>query len=154
MTLSLFLLMGVSWLNEAISFWVGGSAFIWILPDVLNICTGIFIFIVFILKPKVFKLLKTKYPCLSRLDPFCPSCMLEESSNHYHGKRRSFFPHHQRQIATTANFNSENGGKRGSNHSPNQQRRSTDETNLSSEDTNNGTNISSTTDTDISPIGE
>ena len=96
MTFSLFLLMGVSWLMEIISFWVGGSAYIWIPTDVINISTGILIFIVFILKPKVLKLLKIKCPCLKRLDPFCPSFFLEESSNHYRGKRRSFFPHRQR----------------------------------------------------------
>lgn len=100
--------MGVSWMMEAISFWAGGSAYIWIPTDVLNVCSGIFIFIMFILKPKVFKLLKTKYPCLKRLDPFCPSRMLEESNNHYRGKRRSNFP--KQQQTETSNFNSEVSG--------------------------------------------
>ena len=84
---------------EVISFWAGGSAYIWILPDIINICSGIFIFIMFVLlKPNVFNLLKVKYPCLKRLNPYCPSFMLEESQNNYRGNQ---FPNQQQSNATT-----------------------------------------------------
>lgn len=80
--------MGITWLMEVISFWVGGSAYIWIIPDIINICSGIFIFVMFVLlKPNVFRLLKIKYPCFKRLNPYCPLFMLEES-NTQHGSRK------------------------------------------------------------------
>ena len=114
---TLFLLMGVLWLMEIISFWVGGSAYIWILFDLINICSAIFIFIMFILKPKIYKLLKIKCPCLSRLDPYCPSFLLEESSNHYRSKRRSHFPNQQQQQTESTNCNSEDCSTNGRNMS-------------------------------------
>ena len=99
---SLFLLMGVSWMMEVISFWAGGSAYIWIPTDILNICSAIFIFVMFVcLKPNVFKLLKDKYPCLKRLNPFCPSFMLKEARN---------VTRHQQQPNATTNFLSSEDG--------------------------------------------
>ena len=104
----LFVLMGVSWLMEVISFWVGRSAYIWIPTDIINICTGIVVFVLFVMKPNVWKMLKTKYPSLKRLDVFCLPCILEQSSNHYRGKRRSNYPNQQNNIQTvTTSFNSE-----------------------------------------------
>lgn len=68
---SLFVLMGVPWIMEFISFITKGngndnSISIWIFTDVLNILTGLFIFIIFICKPKVWKLLKSRLPWLER----------------------------------------------------------------------------------------
>lgn len=40
----LFLLMGGTWLMDIISWGVGGPAWIWILPDLINCSRGIFIF--------------------------------------------------------------------------------------------------------------
>ena len=72
--------MGVSWMMEVISFAVGGSAYIWIPTDILNILTGVFIFIIFVCKPNVWKLLKVKCPCLEQLDSCCPSFMLRSNT--------------------------------------------------------------------------
>ncbi|XP_057366331.1 LOW QUALITY PROTEIN: G-protein coupled receptor Mth2-like [Daphnia carinata] len=77
---SLFILMGVSWMMEVISFAVGGSAYIWIPTDILNILTGVFIFVIFVCKPNVWKLLKLKCPCLKRLDRCCPSYMTRSNT--------------------------------------------------------------------------
>lgn len=79
---SLFILMGVFWIMEVVSFAAGGSAYIWIPTDILNILTGVFIFIIFVCKPNVWKLLKNKIPCLKRLDRCCPSCMTKTSARH------------------------------------------------------------------------
>ena len=77
---SLFILMGVSWMMEVISFAVGGSAYIWIPTDILNILTGVFFFVIFVCKPNVWKLLKLKCPCLKRLDRCCPSYMTRSNT--------------------------------------------------------------------------
>ena len=75
MIFSLFILMGVSWMMEVISFAVGGETYIWMLPDIFNILTGVFIFVIFVCKPNVWKLLKMKFPCFERLDACCPRYM-------------------------------------------------------------------------------
>ena len=64
---SLFFLKGLSWIMEIISFAIGGSAFIWMASDVWNILSGIFIFVILVCKPNVWKMLKAKFPCLKRL---------------------------------------------------------------------------------------
>ena len=86
--------MGAPWMMEIISFWVGGKAYKWIVPDIINICTPVFIFIVFVCKPTVWNLLKIKFPCLKKLDPCCPSCMLQRTSYHRTTSRDS----HQHQL--------------------------------------------------------
>ena len=74
---------------EIISFWVGGKAYKWIAPDIINICTPVFIFIVFVCKPTIWNLLKIKFPCLKKLDACCPSCMLQRTSYHQTTSRDS-----------------------------------------------------------------
>lgn len=74
----LFVLMGMSWMTEVISFAVGGSPYLWIPTDILNILTGVFIFVIFVCNANVWSLLKRKYPILKELDDFCPSCMKYE----------------------------------------------------------------------------
>ena len=67
--------MGISWLTEIISFAVGGDASHWFFTDILNVLTGVFIFLIFVCKPNVWKRLKMHYPCLERLDVCCPAYM-------------------------------------------------------------------------------
>ena len=64
---SLFLLMGVSWMNELISFVAKGPSSVWIFTDVLNILTGVYVFIIFVCKPKVLKLLKKRLPFVEQV---------------------------------------------------------------------------------------
>lgn len=63
--------MGVSWLTEIISYAVGGDAYNWFFTDIINILTGVYVFVIFVCKPKVWKLLKLKFPCLERLSHRC-----------------------------------------------------------------------------------
>lgn len=72
---SIFILMGILWITEIISYYVGGSLYIWIPMDLINILTGIFVFFLFACRPNVWKLLKLKFPRLQRLDRCCPTCM-------------------------------------------------------------------------------
>ena len=67
---SIFILMGVSWMMEIISFVVGGIAkeYIWIPTDVINILTGLFIFVIFVCKRNVWKLLAKKWSVFERID--------------------------------------------------------------------------------------
>jgi len=67
---SIFILMGVSWMMEIISFVVGGVSkeYIWIPTDVINILTGLFIFVIFVCKRNVWKLLAQKWVFFDRLD--------------------------------------------------------------------------------------
>jgi len=67
---SLFILMGVSWMMEIISFAAGDftAEWIWIPTDIINISTGIFIFIIFVCKKSVWNLLKKKWGMLNRLE--------------------------------------------------------------------------------------
>ncbi|VVC86620.1 unnamed protein product [Leptidea sinapis] len=51
--LKLFVVMGVNWSVEVISFAVGGSNWYWILVDLSNIALGIYIFLIFVWKNKV-----------------------------------------------------------------------------------------------------
>nr|CAH0099074.1 unnamed protein product [Daphnia galeata] len=68
---SLFILMGVTWSMEVISFAVGGSYVVWYIFDVLNIFTGVFVFIIFVCKQKVWKMLKKKFKFMRRLNCCC-----------------------------------------------------------------------------------
>ena len=52
--------MGVAWVTEAFSYLINGNFIHWIFIDVVNILTGVFIFIIFVCKPKVFILLKLR----------------------------------------------------------------------------------------------
>ena len=67
--------MGVCWITEVISFAVGGSAYLWIPTDILNILTAVFVFIIFVCKPNVWSLLMKRHPNLQRFDRLCPTCM-------------------------------------------------------------------------------
>lgn len=71
----LFILMGVCWITEVISFAVGGSAYLWIPTDILNILTAVFVFFIFVCKPSVWSLLMKKHPSLQKFDRLCPNCM-------------------------------------------------------------------------------
>ncbi|CAH2048684.1 unnamed protein product, partial [Iphiclides podalirius] len=59
--LKLFIVMGVNWTVEIISFSVGGSNWYWILIDISNIALGVFIFLIFVWKKKVRNLIAKKW---------------------------------------------------------------------------------------------
>ncbi|XP_022196524.2 G-protein coupled receptor Mth2 isoform X3 [Nilaparvata lugens] len=57
----LFVVMGVSWVMEVVSERLGGSEYLWYLTDIFNICQGIGIFIIFVLKRRVLYMLNKKF---------------------------------------------------------------------------------------------
>ena len=63
--------MGVPWTTEIITFLADSSFESALFTDIFNIISPIFIFIIFICKPSVWKMLKLKYP---RLNPFFSAC--------------------------------------------------------------------------------
>lgn len=56
----LFLLMGITWITEIISWAVGGPEYYWYFSDILNLLRAVFIFILFICKKSVYGSLKRK----------------------------------------------------------------------------------------------
>ncbi len=78
----IFILMGLTWIFEIISYAVGGNPVFWVVTDVINILiNGVAIFIMFVCKPTVWCRLQAKFPCLKRLDVLCPSCMKKRAYN-------------------------------------------------------------------------
>ncbi|XP_046439770.1 probable G-protein coupled receptor Mth-like 3 isoform X4 [Daphnia pulex] len=69
--LSLFLLMGVPWTAEIITFLADSSFESALFTDTFNVISPIFIFIIFVCKPSVWKMFKLKFP---RLSPFISAC--------------------------------------------------------------------------------
>ncbi|KAH9627869.1 hypothetical protein HF086_015313 [Spodoptera exigua] len=51
--LKLFMVMGVNWTVELLSFAIGGSNLYWIITDISNIGLGVFVFLIFVWKKKV-----------------------------------------------------------------------------------------------------
>jgi len=60
--------MGVPWITEMITFAVKVPFELTIMTDILNILTGVYIFIIFVCKSRVWNLLKMKFPFLEYLD--------------------------------------------------------------------------------------
>uniref|UniRef100_A0A8D8XZM5 Probable G-protein coupled receptor Mth-like 1 n=1 Tax=Cacopsylla melanoneura TaxID=428564 RepID=A0A8D8XZM5_9HEMI len=58
--LKLFLLMGVTWSFELLSWSLGGPRYLWYLTDLLNVLRGVFIFIILCCKRHVISLLKKR----------------------------------------------------------------------------------------------
>ena len=58
--LKLFLVMGMTWIMEVVSVVIGGPSYMWILTDVCNTLQGLAIFLIFVWKPKVRRLLRVR----------------------------------------------------------------------------------------------
>ncbi|XP_060803122.1 G-protein coupled receptor Mth2 [Amyelois transitella] len=67
--LKLFIVMGINWTVELVSFAVGGSNWYWVLLDISNIMLGFFIFIIFVWKKKVRNLARRRYRSIRGLPP-------------------------------------------------------------------------------------
>jgi hypothetical protein len=63
--------MGVPWTTEIITFLADSSFESALSTDIFNIILPIFIFIIFVCKPSVWKMLKFKFP---RMSPFISAC--------------------------------------------------------------------------------
>lgn len=58
--LKLFIVMGVNWMTEIVSWFLEGPQYLWYLPDIGNGLQGVLIFIIFVCKRRVFRLLHQK----------------------------------------------------------------------------------------------
>uniref|UniRef100_A0A1B6M8D2 G-protein coupled receptors family 2 profile 2 domain-containing protein n=1 Tax=Graphocephala atropunctata TaxID=36148 RepID=A0A1B6M8D2_9HEMI len=59
--LKLFVVMGVTWVMELVSFVVGGSQLIWLLSDTCNTLQGLLIFVIFVCKPRILQLIRQRF---------------------------------------------------------------------------------------------
>lgn len=59
--LRLFIVMGVTWIMEVISFFISRDAMAFIVTDICNSVQGVVIFALFVLKRRVFKLIKNRF---------------------------------------------------------------------------------------------
>ena len=73
--LRLFIIMGVTWIMESVSWAFKNSLYIFLLTDALNCLQGILIFFLFVWKPKVIELIKNKWKSSS----FCGLKSRDES---------------------------------------------------------------------------
>lgn len=59
--LRLFLVMGIVWSMEAVSYFVASASPYFMLTDILNTLQGLFIFILFVLNRRVLNLVKQRF---------------------------------------------------------------------------------------------
>jgi hypothetical protein len=79
MYLKLFFVMGVNWIMEVISWAVGGPKYLWYIPDLGNILQGVLLFIIFVWKQRVRRMLVSK---------FCPQYAIRSGSQ-FHSRTKS-----------------------------------------------------------------
>jgi hypothetical protein len=53
MCLFLFFVMGINWVMEIVSWFVGGPEYIWYVTDVINTLQGVIIFLIFVCEPRI-----------------------------------------------------------------------------------------------------
>ncbi|KAL1132465.1 hypothetical protein AAG570_010420 [Ranatra chinensis] len=58
--LKLFVVMGINWVMELVSWVVKGPQQIWYLTDITNTLQGVFIFVIFVCKRRIFRLINQK----------------------------------------------------------------------------------------------
>ncbi|PSN29392.1 G-protein coupled receptor Mth2 [Blattella germanica] len=59
--LKLFIVMGVNWIMEVISWAAGGPSYLWYITDLGNTLQGVLIFIIFVWKKKIGRLLARRF---------------------------------------------------------------------------------------------
>lgn len=64
---NLFILMGVSWTTEVVSFVLDGSFYSWFFTDLINSLMGFIIFVNFVCKARIGRLLIQNCSCLNKL---------------------------------------------------------------------------------------
>lgn len=76
--LKLFIVMGINWVMELVSYAVGGPKYIWYLTDIGNTLQGILIFVIFVCKRRILRLLNQK---------LCPKWNLVSGSSNCSGSK-------------------------------------------------------------------
>lgn len=64
----LFIVAGIAWIMEIVWFVVPFNSTIYFLADLFNSLQGVFIFVLFVLKPRVLRLIKKRFVLLNRID--------------------------------------------------------------------------------------
>lgn len=64
--MKIFFQVGILYVMEVISWFVGGPEAIWYITDAMNSLRGLLIFVIFCCKPKVWKGIQRKFPCLMK----------------------------------------------------------------------------------------
>jgi hypothetical protein len=59
--LKLFIVMGVNWIMEVVSWAAGGPEYLWYVTDLGNILQGVLIFVIFVCKERVRRILVRKF---------------------------------------------------------------------------------------------
>lgn len=63
--LRLFIVMGVTWSMEAISFFISAESDFFLLTDICNTIQGVLIFVLFVMKRRIFRLIKKRFVYMS-----------------------------------------------------------------------------------------
>lgn len=66
MNMKLFVVMGVSWVYESLGMYSQDLIWLWYLGDIFNCLMGVPIFIIFVVKPKIWHLLRARVGLTSK----------------------------------------------------------------------------------------
>uniref|UniRef100_A0A1B6EGM6 G-protein coupled receptors family 2 profile 2 domain-containing protein n=1 Tax=Clastoptera arizonana TaxID=38151 RepID=A0A1B6EGM6_9HEMI len=58
--LKLFIVMGINWVTEIVSWYLGGPKYLWYITDLTNTLQGVLIFLIFVWKRRILRLLNQK----------------------------------------------------------------------------------------------
>ncbi len=93
MIFNLFILMGISWTTEVVSFILDGSFYSWFFTDCINSLMGFIIFVIFVCKARICRLLIQNCSCLKKLFSSVESLPRRRSTGRSHRRAAavSFF---------------------------------------------------------------
>ncbi|CAG2058223.1 unnamed protein product [Timema podura] len=77
--LKLFVVMGVNWSMELVSFAIEGPQYLWYITDICNTLQGVLIFLIFVWKDKIRRLLAKRF--CSKLSRTAPSSRMRSTSS-------------------------------------------------------------------------
>lgn len=97
--LKLFIVMGINWAMELVSFAVGGPKFLWFVTDFGNTLQGLLIFLIFVWKRRILRLLNQK---------LCPQWNLVSATSTSKGSKVSSGRTSSSNLSKTVNSNPDN----------------------------------------------
>lgn len=86
--LRLFIVMGTTWSMEGISFVISEDSKFFILTDMMNSCQGILIFVLFVLKRRVLRLIKKRFVYISTTTQATTKCWRKKIVHMVHFTRQ------------------------------------------------------------------
>jgi hypothetical protein len=99
--LKLFIVMGINWVMELVSWAIGGPGYLWYLTDIGNTLQGVLIFIIFVWKRKILRLLARRFRTKSSGSPFSSTAYrpaVSQTSSYTFTARTSDSSHDQFQM--------------------------------------------------------